>query len=69
MAIEEVTVTQNTCDGCGSVQYGELGNGVHGIKGKAYEHTPSGGGNGGEWFACQRKCINDAVRNVLDKEY
>ena len=66
MAIREVTLTEYTCDGCGVVRLGTLGEDVIGIAGTAMAHD-TGGGHGADWFACSRRCVGTAVDNALNR--
>lgn len=65
MAQRRITVTEYTCDGCGSTQVGTITDDVYGIMGKATEHTTNGG-HGANWFACRRACVSAAVATALD---
>lgn len=65
MGQRRVTVTEYTCDGCGSITLGTITDDVFGIIGKATEHRPDGG-HGADWFACRRSCVGQAVAKALD---
>lgn len=71
MAVELVKepVHEYVCDGCGKstiVVEGE--DQPLGIEGTVAEHHP-GGGNGGGFWACSRKCVRKAIITVLDEAY
>ena len=60
-----VTIDEFTCDGCGKVvwqdtQVDGLPDGYHG---NVLRVGPQGG-DGGEWFACSKKCVTRAVENA-----
>lgn len=54
------------CDGCKKTQVGELTDGVYGYVGTVTGHHESGGGEGGDWFACSSECIGNATIAVCE---
>jgi hypothetical protein len=63
----KVKVDEYTCDGCGKVQLVDNHFELLGIIGTAIEHNHTGGGWGGDWFACSRECVAAAVINRLER--
>lgn len=62
----EIKAVSYECDGCGKIQLVDADvDEVIGIVGSVIEHT-DGGGWGGDWFACSRKCIKKAVEVAID---
>ncbi len=67
MTREQVTLVVWTCDGCGKrVQGSPDGERAWGYHGDVM-HVGAHGGNGGEWYACGRRCIRNAVLAVTDE--
>jgi hypothetical protein len=62
MSQEDVKATRYTCDGCGKsfladVEIDGPAEGFHG----SVMCVDASGGFGGDWFACTRACIRNAV--------
>lgn len=68
MAVKLVAepVNEYTCDGCGKSSIAtESEDQPNGIQGNVFETTDFGG-DGGDFWACSRKCVRSAVFSVLD---
>lgn len=61
----QVTVDEYECDGCGGLQYGQLGEPVEGIIGSFSVHNSAGGASY-DYFACGPKCHTKALKNAID---
>jgi hypothetical protein len=69
MAVTLVTepVNEYTCDGCGKSSIAtESEDPPKGITGNVFEVTDFGG-DGGDFWACSRKCLRAAVFTTLDR--
>lgn len=57
------------CDGCGKIEIpGTDEDPPPGLSGNVME-VHLGGGSGGEWYACSRRCIRKAIVSVLDRPW
>lgn len=65
MAHVTIEVEEYTCDGCGSQTLADTG--VDGLPPGFHGNViriSNGGGDGGDWYACSRKCIVKAVERA-----
>ena len=60
---ETVKADRYTCDGCGDVDLVEPGEELPGGYHGSHMHIHGTGGDGGQWFACSRKCLLNAIDN------
>jgi hypothetical protein len=66
MGVKVKRIKEYECDGCGTRQQGEFGDGVPGITGRVTETTDSETFEA-EFFACCHGCVAGAIANALDK--
>lgn len=65
MTKREIKVHEYTCDGCGKVVLQRHSDEIMGVSGNVVEISEYGS-HGGEWYACKRACVRNAIFNVLD---